>query len=63
MKKLVLFSAVIIAVAFSSCKKTTETPVEEETAPVVEIITEEETALDENEIIVIDVEETIEVAE
>ena len=61
MKKLVLFSAVIIAVAFSSCKKTTETPVEEPEVPV-EIIVEEETVLEEDSTIVIEVE-TTEVAE
>ena len=62
MKKLVLFSAVIIAVAFSSCKKTTETPVEEPEVPAEIIIEEEETVLEEDSTIVIEVE-TTEVAE
>ena len=61
MKKLVLFSAVIVAVAFSSCKKTTETPVEE--SATVEVITvEEEPVLEEDTTVVIEAE-TIEVAE
>ena len=62
MKKLVLFSAVIVAVAFSSCKKTTEAPVEE--TVTVETITVDEipVVLEGDSTVVIEVE-TIEVAE
>ena len=59
MKKLVLFAAIAVAVSFASCKKTAETPpVAPETDNVEATITEEEGAINEDVVEVIEVETT-----
>jgi hypothetical protein len=53
MKKLVLFAAIVVAVAFSSCKKEAPAPVQEETpieAPAPEVAPVEEPTPAEGEV-------------